>query len=435
MNAGTPASFAALATRVLPSTFTIHCLFRSREGWMIQASRTTASAPRRCGTRSSVTTSAVAHSTFGTVSPGGRRASPRTYSTLSSFSSDRSTLVPMLPVAPTTTTLMLALYPRGSGAKRDAVPSVPVRIEEEDLMQVLVTGARGKVGRATVAALIAAGHDVRATDILPPVFERPEQGEPDYFQADLTDAGDAYSVVRGAEAVVHAAAIPEPTHNPPHVVFQNNLMSVFNVLEAAIRFGVPRFVNISSETVPGFFFAERPFLPDYVQVDEEHPIRPQDPYATAKHFSELLMDGAVSRSDIRPISIRPCWVQHEGNYERNLGPLVRELPEELSPNFLSYIDVYDLADAIALAVQSDLPGHEVFYIASPDNVGNRPLEELVRKYYGDEIEVRKPLPREDASYISIEKARQMLGYDPKRSWSDYLDDEGRLKPGVKGLFS
>jgi UDP-glucose 4-epimerase len=322
---------------------------------------------------------------------------------------------------------MLALYPRGPGAKRDAVPSVPVRIEEEDLMRVLVTGARGKVGRATVAALIAAGHDVRATDILPPVFERPEQGEPDYFQADLTDAGDAYSVVRGAEAVVHAAAIPEPTHNPPHVVFQNNLMSVFNVLEAAIRFGVPRFVNISSETVPGFFFAERPFLPDYVQVDEEHPIRPQDPYATAKHFSELLMDGAVRRSDIRPISIRPCWVQHEGNYERNLGPLVRELPEELSPNFLSYIDVYDLADAIALAVQSDVPGHEVFYIASPDNVGNRPLEELVRKYYGDEIEVRKPLPREDASYISIEKARQMLGYDPKRSWSDYLDEEGRRK--------
>ena len=294
-------------------------------------------------------------------------------------------------------------------------------------MKVLVTGARGKVGTATVAALAQAGHDVRATDLAPPVFERPEPGEPDYVQADLSDAGDAFAVVRGAEAVVHAAAIPEPTHNPPHVVFRNNLMSVFNVLEAAIRFGVSRFVNISSETVPGFFFAERPFLPDYVQVDEEHPIRPQDPYATAKFFGELLMDAAVRRSDIRCTSIRPCWVQHEGNYERNLGPLVRELPQDLSPNFLSYIDVYDLADALVLATQSDLQGHEVFYIASPDNVGNRPLAELVRQYYGDEIEVREPLPREDASYISIEKARRMLGYDPKRSWSDYLDAEGRRK--------
>jgi UDP-glucose 4-epimerase len=301
-------------------------------------------------------------------------------------------------------------------------------------MRVLVTGARGKVGTATVAALMEAGHDVRATDAFPPVFERPEPGEPDYFQADLTDAGDAFAVVRGAEAVVHAAAIPEPTRNPPHVVFQNNLMATFNVLEAAIRFGTSRFVNVSSETVPGFFFPERPFLPDYVPVDEDHPVRPQDPYAIAKHFGEQLMDAAMRRSDIRCISIRPCWVQHEGNYERNLGQWVRGLPPELSPNFLSYIDVYDLADALVLAVESNLPDHEVIYIASPDTVGNRPLEEVVRQYYGDKVEVRRPLPREDAGYISIEKARRMLGYDPKRSWRDYLGEDGRLKPGVRGLF-
>jgi nucleoside-diphosphate-sugar epimerase len=292
-------------------------------------------------------------------------------------------------------------------------------------MRVLVTGARGKVGTATTAALVAAGHEVTCTDVMRGVFERPLDGEPAYFQADLTQPGDAFAVVRGMEAVVHAAAIPDPTHNPPATVFQNNLMATFNVLEAAVRFGVSRFVNISSETVPGFFFPERPFLPDYVPVDENHPIHPQDPYALSKYFGELLMDAAVRRSDVRCISIRPCWVQHEGNYERNLGPQVRDA-SRLSPNFWSYIDVYDLADAIVLAVESGLPGHEVFYIASPDNVGGRPFAEAVRRYYGDALQIRD-LARVDASGISCAKAVRMLGYAPKRSWRDYLDEQGRLK--------
>jgi nucleoside-diphosphate-sugar epimerase len=296
-------------------------------------------------------------------------------------------------------------------------------------MNILVTGVRGKVGAAAAKALVQAGHVVTGTDLPRGVFERPLPDEPAYVQADLTQAGEAFAVVRGMHAVVHAAAIPDPTHNTPATIFQNNIVSTFNVLEAAIRFGVSRFVNISSETVPGFFFPERPFLPDYVPVDEQHPIRPQDPYALSKYFGELLMDAAVRRSDIRCISIRPCWVQHEGNYERNLGPQVRD-PSVLSPNLWSYIDLYDLADALVLAVGSSLPGHEVFYIASPDNVGGRPFAKLVRQYYGTAIEVRA-LEREDASGISCAKAVKLLGYSPKRSWRDYLDEQGHPRAGAK----
>ena len=81
-----------------------------------------------------------------------------------------------------------------------------------------------------------------------------------YFQVNpttsrrtLTDAGQVYGIVRGFDAVVHAGAIPEPTHNPPHVVFENNIMGTFNMVEASVRAGVKVFVNISSQTVPASF--------------------------------------------------------------------------------------------------------------------------------------------------------------------------------------
>jgi UDP-glucose 4-epimerase len=293
-------------------------------------------------------------------------------------------------------------------------------------MRILVTGARGKVGRASVDSLLTAGHEVTASDLGAPVFERTDPGQAAYVQADFTEAGQAFAVVRGHDAVIHAAAIPAPGANPAHVVFHNNIMSTFNAIEAAVRWGVRRFVNVSSETVPGWFFAERPFLPDYVPVDEDHPVRPQDPYALSKSFGEQLMDAAVRRSDVRCASIRPSWVQWEGNIERNLGPIVRGEDDAPSAGFWAYTDVYDLAEALRLAAEYELPGHEVFYIAQEDNSAGRPLADLVREHYGDRIVLRE-LPRPDASGISSAKARRMLGWRPTRSWRDYLDDQGRLR--------
>ncbi len=289
-------------------------------------------------------------------------------------------------------------------------------------MRILVTGARGKVGAATINALVEAGHDVTGCDLAVPVYEGGARVA-HYVQADLNDAGDAFAVVRGRDAVIHAAAIPEPTQNAPHTVFRNNVMATFNLAEACVRLGVSRLVNLSSETVPGMGFAERPFFSPYAPIDEALPNRPQDPYALSKLFGEQLMDAAVARSDIRAISIRPTWVQWEGNYARSLGPWLRDpLGSPPSQSFWSYIDAYDLADALRLAAESTLPGHEVMYIASPDNATGRPLKELIAHHFGDAVEVRG----EPDTGISIAKARQLLDYAPSRSWRDYLSPEGEL---------
>ena len=168
-----------------------------------------------------------------------------------------------------------------------------------------------------------------------------------------------------------------------------------------IRIGARRVVNLSSETVPGHSFAERSSLPAYVPVDEDHPVRPQDPYAPAKHFGEQLMDGAAPalrhHGVLRPPVVGPVG----GQLRRDLGPAIREpTPTE---GFFGYIDVYDLADAIRLAAESDTPGHDVVYIASPDNFTREPLAELVARLHGDRVPLRAP-DRPDASGITIAKA-------------------------------
>ena len=142
------------------------------------------------------------------------------------------------------------------------------------------------------------------------------------------------------------------------------------------------------------------------------------------------MERAHERADIATISIRPCWVQDLESYEQNLGPIVRD-PSVLVENFCSYIDVYDLAEATILALESDLPEHEVFYIASPDTIGGHPLEEVVRRHHGAKSVEIRPLARPDASAIDSSKARRVLGWEPKRSWRDYLDGQGRLLPGAE----
>jgi UDP-glucose 4-epimerase len=294
-------------------------------------------------------------------------------------------------------------------------------------VKVVVTGAHGLVGRTLVPRLMAAGYDVRATDLTRPAAGRQPPAAPsEYLQADLTDAASAASAVRGCEVVVHAAAIAAPIHHPAHVVFGNNLLSTFNVLEAAITFGARRFVNFSSESAPGFIFAREPFKPDYLPIDEEHPMRPQDPYALSKWFGELLCERAASYAAIRCTSLRPATVQDESTYERDIGPVVRDA-SVTSGNYAAYIDVHDLCDAVVLAIETDLPGHEVFYIASPDTAGGHPLHEtLARHYDATGIEVR-PLTRPDASPVAIDKARRLLGWEPTRSWRDYLDEDGRAR--------
>jgi len=289
-------------------------------------------------------------------------------------------------------------------------------------MRVLITGGRGKVGTHAATALRERGHRVTLTDVGPAKYGPPLPGALPYIRGDLTDYGITIATIMKArpDVVVHTAGIPDPEHDPPHTIFANNIVATFNVVEAVARSGVGRLVYLSSETATGYVTAERPASPDFLPVDEDHPLRPQDAYAVSKALGESLCDALVRRSDATAVSIRPSLVLAADEYA-NIIPLFQKHPSLGRVNVWAYVDVLDLADLIALAAEADTPGHEVVYAAQPDNSVGLPLKELVAIAYGDDAPELRAHERADSSGISCAKARTLLGWDPSRSWRDYLE--------------
>ena len=166
-------------------------------------------------------------------------------------------------------------------------------------MRVAVTGASGRLGRATVLALRDRGLSVVGID------NRPiEGGASPHIQADLSDLGQTYGALAGADAVIHLAAIPGPEGLPPEVVYATNVIITFNVFEAAATLGIRRVVNASSVSALGFPWQHRWSEPLYLPIDEAHPLLPQDCYGLSKANGEEIAAAYCRRGAGSAASLR-----------------------------------------------------------------------------------------------------------------------------------
>ena len=106
-----------------------------------------------------------------------------------------------------------------------------------------VTGASGKAGRAVVRALLEHDYDVLAVDVAPPA----ESVAP-FLLADLTEFGQTVECLAGVESVVHLAAIPASGIHTEETTFRTNMLSTYNVFEAARLLGLRRVVSLDAQT-------------------------------------------------------------------------------------------------------------------------------------------------------------------------------------------
>ena len=295
-------------------------------------------------------------------------------------------------------------------------------------MRIFFTGASGKAGKHVATHLAALGHQVTNADLVP-------LGHPDVadLKVDLTDAGETYSAMAGLaraeelelaqkpsyDAVVHFAAVPAILLTSDARTYATNVLSTYNVLEAATRLGVRKVIFASSETTYGVCFAQGERRPLYVPVDEEHPTVPEDSYAMAKVANEVTARSFQARTGVDVYGLRINNVIEPDEYAEMFPPFLTD-PALRRRNLFAYIDTRDLGQMVQRCLEVDGLGYEVFNVANADMSVAATSDEVRARFY-DGIPVRKEMGR-DETFYSIDKARDLLGFAPQHSWRDVLAD-------------
>ena len=278
-------------------------------------------------------------------------------------------------------------------------------------MKILVTGGLGKVGHWVVRELIdnsggKPAHEVTVLDRAP----GPERGPVKYLTGDIEDLGQVMEAMAGVDAVIHLAAIHNPNIATASVVYETNVVGTFNVHHAAFRLGVKRVVSASSNAIVGWSYGER-FEPDYLPIDEDHPLRPEDVYGLSKEIGESIARSYM-RKGLETVSLRPSGVVTP----EELAQLRKDGGRKPTTfQAYSYIDARDLAVAFRLAAERKVPSGSVMFVVADDSNVADPLCDLLPRLRPSIGDKARALTGTKSVYANL-RAKKLLSWQPKYSW-------------------
>lgn len=252
------------------------------------------------------------------------------------------------------------------------------------------------------------------------------------LRIDLTDAGQVFNAlsayagfdelepgtgVPAYDAVVHFAAIPAILFRPDNETFRINVLSTYNVIDAALKLGIRKVIFASSETTYGICFADGEVKPEYVPIDEEHPTVPQDSYAMSKVVNEATARSFQARTgtDIYGLRINNVIEPHE--YHTNFPAFVAE-PALRRRNIFAYIDARDLGHMVDCCLHTNGLGYQVFNVSNDDTSVALPSDEVYEQFYAG-VPRRREMGRFETFYAN-DKAKRLVGFAPRHSWRDDL---------------
>jgi len=286
--------------------------------------------------------------------------------------------------------------------------------------RVLVTGGAGFVGATLVRRLVESGHAVR-------VFDNYSTGDASYLagvdaelvEGDIRDAAALDTALAGMDAVIHLAAagsvvmsVQDPVTN-----FDANVVGTFRVLDAARRAGVERTVQASTG---GALIGDAT-----PPVDERSLPKPISPYGASKLAGEGYAYAFAKAYGLRTVALRFAnvygpWSAHkQGAMTLFFRAIHAGQPLVIYGDGTSsrdYTHVDDIAGALQLALEHDVPGGTVLHIASGVETTVAELARLCREAAGvpdHPVEYRPTRAGEvNRNFATYDLAEQTLGYKP-----------------------
>ena len=274
--------------------------------------------------------------------------------------------------------------------------------------KIACTGGSGRLGRYVVDRLKEAC-DLTVVDVKEP------DSSVAFRKIDVTDYEGLKQAFAGQEAVVHLAAIPNPRMAPADVTFRINVQGTWSVLQAAEDAGVKRVVVASSDAVLGLHYNPSDWQPQYLPIDEDHPLRPIDFYSLSKEVTESICRCYVNRGRLEVLATRPTHIVFPPEYPE----LAARGSDVQNYHLWTYVAPEDVAQAFQRCLSVDRAPYQAFFISAAEGLNTRPTLELVRERYGKLPEVRKPAYFENnptASLLHIARAREVLGFEPEINW-------------------
>jgi UDP-glucose 4-epimerase len=288
--------------------------------------------------------------------------------------------------------------------------------------RIVFTGGSGKAGRHVIAHLLVKGHQVLNVDLKPL-----ELRGVNTLIADLAQSGQAFNALtthfgfdgfeRGRpagapDAVVHFAAIPRVLIEPDNATFTANVVSTYNVIEAAMKLGVRKVVIASSETTYGVCFAEGDKDFHSFPLEEDYDVDPMDSYGLSKEKTARAFAMRYG-ADVYALRIGNVIEPHE--YEPfatfQAHPMMRKR------NAWSYVDARDLGEIVHLCLEKDGLGFQVFNAVNDTITLNTPTREFLTRHCPN-VPITRPLGQFEAP-LSNRKAREVLGFKEAHDWRRY----------------